>query len=53
MLVPPGDAKALAEAVLQLIHETDLRHRLAERARCKMQGHDWVDVATRVLELLP
>ena len=34
LLVPVRDAKALAEAVIRLIEDPQLRHRLGERGRC-------------------
>jgi len=33
LLIPPGDDAALADALLRLFHDTDLRHRLATNGR--------------------
>jgi len=53
LLVPPGNAEAAAGAILRLVHDGSLRERLSLAASAKMRGHDWLDVARRVLELAP
>ena len=38
LLVPPGDAKALAQAIGQLMDDTELRRRLGQNGRTKVQA---------------
>ena len=50
LLVPPGDAGALAEALVQLAGQPDLRRRLGDAARARArQEFDWSHVARRLL----
>ncbi|MEE2665966.1 MAG: glycosyltransferase family 4 protein [Myxococcota bacterium] len=51
ILVPPGDAEAIAHWLARLAGAPELRERLGANARAKMCGRDWVDVAHRVLRL--
>jgi glycosyltransferase involved in cell wall biosynthesis len=52
LLCPPGDAAALAEALVQLWQRPALRRRLGEAARADvLQNHTWDAVARRVLDL--
>lgn len=52
LLVPPGDATALAETLWQL-HDRGLRQRLGERARRKVLTHfDLLGMNSRYLELV-
>jgi len=52
LLCPPGDAKALAEALILLREKPALRRRLGQTARAEvLQHHTWDGVAKRVLEL--
>jgi len=51
ILVPPGDAEAIARWLARLAGSPSLRARLGSNARAKMRGRDWTDVAQRVLEL--
>jgi glycosyltransferase involved in cell wall biosynthesis len=52
ILCPPGDSRALAEALLRLHSDPSMRARLGERARQTiMQGHTWHDVGMRIIEL--
>jgi glycosyltransferase involved in cell wall biosynthesis len=36
MFVPPGDATSLAEAIIRVITDEDLRRRLAQAARARV-----------------
>jgi glycosyltransferase involved in cell wall biosynthesis len=52
LLCPPGDAKALAEALILLREKPALRRRLGQTARTDvLQHHTWDVVAKRVLGL--
>jgi glycosyltransferase involved in cell wall biosynthesis len=48
LLVPPGDAAALATSLVRLSRRPDLARRLAERAPLAVAGRSWADVAARV-----
>jgi glycosyltransferase involved in cell wall biosynthesis len=51
-LVAPGDARALAAALSELLSNSDERARLAEAARGAASGpYSWVEVARRTLAL--
>jgi glycosyltransferase involved in cell wall biosynthesis len=51
LLCPPGDANALAEALILLREKPALRRRLGQTARADvLQHHTWDEVAKRVLE---
>jgi glycosyltransferase involved in cell wall biosynthesis len=53
LLVPTGDAQALAEAILRLAEDEDLRRRLGEAARKKVvERHTWQRNVERVLVAL-
>ena len=52
LLVPPGDAAALADAVCRLIEEPGLARRLGENARLASRTRTWDDVAKEVTEAL-
>ena len=49
LLVPAGDAQALAEAVRELYHEPQRRLQLAERAAQTVQRFAWEQVAGEVM----
>lgn len=52
LLCPPGDAEALAAALVQLHADPALRARLGETARTVViEHHTWDAVAARILEL--
>lgn len=51
LLVPPGDARALALAIIRLLRDPDLRQRLGEHGRRKAALYDWSIVARRVLDV--
>ena len=48
LLVDPGDAKGLAEALRRLILDADLRARLGAAARQRARDYDWGVVASSV-----
>lgn len=53
LIVPPGDAKALAQAMLQLVRDPVLRQRLAEGARRSVEvDHDIGPVSRRYADLI-
>jgi glycosyltransferase involved in cell wall biosynthesis len=47
VLVPPGDPRALAEAVGHLLHRPDLRRRMGEAGRERVIAHFTADQAVR------
>lgn len=51
LLVEPGDAPALAAALLALLGDAELRRRLGEAARARARDFDWGVVAPRVAAL--
>jgi glycosyltransferase involved in cell wall biosynthesis len=52
LLVPPGDAPALAAALERLRHDPELRSLLGQAARSKvMRKHTWDQVAEEILRL--
>lgn len=52
LLVPPGDERALAGAVLRLAADQDLRERLGARARAEViEKYTWKSNVQKVLEL--
>ena len=51
LLVPPGDAQALAGALLRLIHDRSLRSRLGSAARATSERLDWRLLAARLDEI--
>jgi phosphatidylinositol alpha-mannosyltransferase len=50
ILVPPGDAQALAETLRELFYEPRRRHALARAAAQSVQRYSWDRVAAEVLE---
>ncbi|MEX2571422.1 MAG: glycosyltransferase family 4 protein [Gemmatimonadota bacterium] len=52
VLVPPGDAEALAEAVAELLRDGRARRRLSQSARAAAQRFRWDRVAEQHLEFL-
>ena len=52
LLVPPGDAAAMAESIRRLRRSEQLREELAGRAYRKVQEFDWDVSARRLRELL-
>jgi glycogen(starch) synthase len=51
LLVPPGDAAALAAAIDRFLCEPGLASRLAAGAKSSRSGYRWEDVAERYLEV--
>ena len=41
LLVPSGDAEAMAAAVIRLLEEPELAEGISVRARKKVEGYDW------------
>ena len=52
LLVPPGDSKALAEAVRKLAGDRQLRARLAQRAGEDVRRYSWDERGRRIAHLL-
>ena len=51
ILVPPGNAEALASSAERLLHDTKLAATLGEAAReCAVKYHDWQTVATTIVK---
>lgn len=51
LIVPAGDAEALAESIRRLVESPELRRDLGRAARQKVQGaHSWKDYGKRVLD---
>jgi len=50
LLVPPRDPQALAAALLRLLHEPELRQRLADGGRAQARGFSWDRVAEDFLQ---
>jgi phosphatidylinositol alpha-mannosyltransferase len=50
VLVPPGDAQSLAEALRDLYHEPERRRALAERAIHTVQRFSWQHVSQEVMQ---
>lgn len=50
-LVPPGDARALADAIDDLLGNPALQRAMAEEGRRTASGYDWPVVAARIREV--
>jgi glycosyltransferase involved in cell wall biosynthesis len=53
IVVPPGDARALADALAGLIEWPEVRERLARAAVERASRRSWLEVAREVLEFAP
>ena len=52
LLVPPRDARSLAEAIVALLGDRERSRRMGERAReISEEAHSWGPIARRVLEM--
>jgi phosphatidylinositol alpha-mannosyltransferase len=51
MLVPPGDPGKLAEALMRLVEDADLRQRLAEAGRARAEEFSWDKLVVKVEEV--
>ena len=52
MLVPPGDADALASAIKQLLHNKQLQLQMGEAGRKRVESEfSWEQAAKRILEI--
>lgn len=49
MLVPPGDADALATAIVTLLTDTGRRERMGRAGRARAAGFDWTETARKFL----
>jgi glycosyltransferase involved in cell wall biosynthesis len=52
LLVPPGDAPALADALLRVAHDPGLATRLGRQAAVEGRRHDWSDNARAAAALI-
>lgn len=51
LLVPPRDAHALAIAIVRLLADAPLRHRLSTQGQATASRYDWPEIASRVLSI--
>jgi phosphatidylinositol alpha-mannosyltransferase len=51
ILVPPGDAEALAAGLVELLGDEPRRRRLGEAAREAAAAYSWSTIASRLLEI--
>ena len=50
LLVPPRDEKSLARALLSLLDDKSLRHRMGANGRIKAEEYSWANVARQVMD---
>lgn len=50
-LVPEGDEQALAECILSLLRDRELRNRMGERAVAVAQNYSWRLIADKIVDL--
>jgi len=50
ILVPPKSDKKLAQALMQLATDPEMRHRMGENGRQKAQEYSWEKVASQILD---
>lgn len=51
LLVPPEDETALAESLLRLLEDKNLRIKMGSNGRAKAEDHDWEKVSRRVIDV--
>lgn len=51
ILVPPGDPRALADAIVQLLDNPSLRRKLGENLRHLARESSWTEIAEKTLKL--
>jgi len=49
LLVPPGDERALAIALISLLQDSALRQRMGESGQARARAYSWDKVAQRIL----
>jgi len=52
VIVEPKNSKAIAEAILLLLSDEDLRNKIAENAFRESKKHSWLNVSKEVLKVL-
>lgn len=50
LLVPPRDVKALAQALLSLLEDPNLRQQMGSRGRIKAERHSWEHITQRTMD---
>ncbi|MFC1924219.1 glycosyltransferase family 4 protein [Chloroflexota bacterium] len=50
LLVPPRDDEALADALLSLLKDQDLRQQMGSNGRSKAEKHSWESIARRTVD---
>jgi len=50
LLVPPKDSDKLAQALLTLLKDTDLRQKMGEKGRLTAQNYSWEKIAKKVFD---
>ena len=50
VIVPPGDSRSLADAMIFLLENEDVRKVLGRKAREKARGYTWKQVAIKTLK---
>jgi glycosyltransferase involved in cell wall biosynthesis len=51
LLVPPGDSRSLANALVEILQDPELAARLGANGRRRASGYDWSEQMKRTLEL--
>jgi glycosyltransferase involved in cell wall biosynthesis len=53
LVVPPRNSRTLAEAILKLLNNDELRTSMGENAYCKMQGaeYSWDTIAAKTITI--
>jgi phosphatidylinositol alpha-mannosyltransferase len=51
LVVPPGDPRALADALVRVLSDPELSRRLVERAQQRVRDYDWPVLAARLIEV--